>query len=147
MKIRLGGLLIELESKIVVAGAQNAGPPGIDKRPVDSIGSGQIGLIRAGAQTLRPVIRFTTIRLMGAGQNAGGGIGFVRAQPVAVIARPAPAGAPRVEDNLHPAPVYIPIPDMTGRALGALVAAALGISLLLWLIRKRWSELWQVDNR
>ncbi len=136
MKIRLGGFLIQAESKLVTADVQTIRMQALDQQPADMLSEGHLLPVHAGTRTLSPVIRFTTVRLIGIGRNAGGGIGFVRAQPVAIVERPASEAAARTENDWHNASARIPIPDVTGRTLGALLASALVIWLLLRLIRK-----------
>ncbi len=142
MKIRLGGFFIQVESKLVTADAQAISPQDMDRQPADIMREERILPIHVGARTLTPVIRFTTVRLIGVGQNAGGGIGFVRAQPVAIVERPASEAEARAENSLpgRAVPARTPIPDVTGRTLGAMLATALVIGLLIRLIRKKMNQ-------
>ncbi len=140
MRIRLGGLLIQIESNLVTSDGQPLVRPPRGGWPKGSAPRSPAAIIHIGERALTPVLRYTAIRFMSVGQNAGGGFGFVRASPVGVIERRESGATAQIRnDSIQQDKQirFIPITDATGNTLRAMLGGAILIGLVLWLIRKR----------
>ncbi|MBI3975672.1 MAG: hypothetical protein HY334_04700 [Armatimonadetes bacterium] len=84
--------------------------------------------IPVGDREIVPIVRVTGIGRMQPGRGDGMGGGLLRAVPIAAIER---------RGDLER---RIVIRDATGEALRGIVAAGIGIWVMLWIVRRRWSH-------